>query len=171
VEVYLSSGTDVDDLAVRNMLVFYLNELARWDPGLVMNDAGLPVWADFGLPGPRTGPECALHNWWIRGDCERLVFRRDGAAVGFAVIASPPTHLDESFDHEVVDFYVSPKARGQGVGLAAARQILSIRPGSWVLFTLAGNTAAKAFWRRALAESRVRDVEERDDATEFRFRV
>jgi predicted acetyltransferase len=171
VDVRISVGTDLDELAVRNMLVAYLNELAPWDPGLVMNDVGLPVWKDFGLPGPRTGPEAARHNWWIRDECERLVIREGDSAVGFAIIASPPNHIDEPFDHEIVDFYVAPKARGRGLGARAARRILADRSGSWVLFTLAGNVGAKAFWRKVLAGPPVVEVEERDGATEFRFRI
>jgi predicted acetyltransferase len=171
VNVRIGRGTELDELAVRNMLVQYLSELAAWDPGLVVNDVGLPVWKEFGLPGPRTGPEAARHNWWIRDRCERLVIREDDAAVGFAIVASPPAHFDEPFDHEFVDFYVVPKARRRGAGLAAARLILAERPGSWILFTLAGNVAAQAFWRRALAVPRVVELEERDGATEFRFRV
>ena len=169
--VRISTGSEPDELAVRNMLVAYLNELAAWDPGLVMNDVGLPVWREFGLPGPRTAVEAARHNWWIRDTCERLVIREDDAAVGFAVVASPPEHLDEAFDHEFVDFYVAPKARGRGAGRFAVDQLLAERPGSWVLFTLAGNAGAQAFWRRALAAPSIVDLEERDRATEFRFRV
>jgi predicted acetyltransferase len=171
VDVRISVGTDLDELAVRNMLVVYLNELAAWDQGLVMNDVGLPVWRDFGLPGPRTGPEAARHNWWIRDECERLVIREGDSAVGFAIIASPPHHIDEPFDHEIVDFYVAPKARGRGLGERSARRILAERPGSWVLFTLAGNVGAQAFWRKVLAGPPVVEVEERDSATEFRFRI
>jgi predicted acetyltransferase len=171
VDVRISEGTELDELAVRNMFVAYLNELAAWDPGLVVNDVGLPVWKNFGLPGPRTGPEAARHNWWIRDDCERLVIREGDSAVGFAIIASPPHHIDEPFDHEVVDFYVVPKARRRGLGERTARRILAERPGSWVLFTLAGNVSARAFWRRVLAEPPVVGMEERNGASEFRFRV
>jgi predicted acetyltransferase len=172
VDVRISTGTDLDELAVRNMLVGYLSELAAWDPGLVINDVGLPVWKDFGLPGPRTGPEAAQHNWWIRDDCERLVFREGDAAVGFAVVASPPAHLDDPFDHEFVDFYLAPKARRRGLGRSVVGRILAERPGSWVLFTLAGNVTAQAFWRQVLAAAPdVVELGERDGATEFRFRV
>ena len=132
-DVRITTGTELDELAVRNMLVAYLNELACWDPGLVMNDVGLPVWKEFGLPGPRTSPEAAEHNWWIRGDCERLVMRQGDSAVGFAIVASPPNHLQEVFDHEIVDFYVVPKAREHGVGalhqlVASSRSVQA--PGS-----------------------------------------
>ena len=167
----ISTGTEPDELAVRNMLVAYLNELAAWDPELVMNDVGLPVWRDFGLPGPRTGPEAARHNWWIRDDCERLVIREGDAAVGFAIVASPPRHLDVDVDHELVDFYVAPKVRKCGIGRSAARRIIDERVGSWILFTLAGNVGAQAFWRRVLDAPFVRDVVELDDHTEFRFVV
>jgi predicted acetyltransferase len=169
--IRISTGTELDELAVRNMLVAYLSELAAWDPGLVVNDVGLPVWKEFGLPGPRTGPEAAVHNWWIRDACDRLVFRDGEAAVGFAIVASPPEHLDAPFDHEIVDLYVAPKARRHGVGRAAVDLILRERPGSWVLFTLAGNVGAQAFWRRVLDAPFVRDVVEHDDHTEFRFVV
>jgi predicted acetyltransferase len=169
VQVRISTGTEADELAVRNMLVAYLNELAAWDPGLVMNDVGLPVWREFGLPGPRTGPEAAQHNWWIRDDCERLVIREGEAAVGFAIVASPPRHLDDDVDHEFVDFYVAPKVRRRGVGRTAAARIIAERPGSWILFTLAGNVGAQAFWRQVLAGPGIEDVEERDGATEFRL--
>jgi predicted acetyltransferase len=82
-----------------------------------------------------------------------------------------PEHLDESFDHEFVDFYVAPKARGRGLGRFAVDHLLAERPGSWILFTLAGNAGAQAFWRRALAAPSIVDLEERDRSTEFRFRV
>jgi hypothetical protein len=116
VDVRISIGTELDELAVPEHARPYLNELAAWDPGLVMNDVSLPVWTDFGLPGPRTGPEAARHNWWIRDDRERLVIREGDSAVGFAIIASPPHHIDEPFDHEVVDYYVVPKVRRRGLG-------------------------------------------------------
>jgi predicted acetyltransferase len=171
VDVRISIGTELDELAVRNMLVAYLNELAAWDPGLVINDVGLPVWKDFGLPGPRTGPEAARHNWWIREDCERLVIREGDSAVGFAIIASPPHHIDEPFDHEVVDYYVAPKARRRGLGARVARRILAERPGSWILFTLAGNNGSQAFWRQVLKGPPVVEMEDRNGGSEFRFRV
>jgi predicted acetyltransferase len=171
VEGRISSGTEADELAVRNMLVVYLNELAAWDPGIVLNDVGLPVWREFGLPGPRTGPEAARHNWWIRDDCERLVIREGDAAVGFAIVASPPRHLDVAVDHEIVDFYVAPKVRRHGLGRSAAARIIAERPGSWILFTLAGNVGAQAFWRRVLAAPGISAVEERERGTEFRFVV
>lgn len=169
--VGITTETELDELAVRNMLVAYLNELARWDPGLAMNDVGLPVWKEFGLPGPRTGPEAAQHNWWIRGDCERFVMRQGDAAVGFAIVASPPNHLQEAFDHEIVDFYVVPKARRRGVGELIARRIFAKRPGTWVLFTLTGNDAAQRFWREVLSAPPVLEMEERSGGSEFRFRV
>ena len=171
VGIRISIGTELDELAVRNMLVAYLNELAAWDPGLAMNDVGLPVWIEFGMPGPRTGSQAARHNWWIRDACDRFVIREGDSAVGFAIVASPPDHLNEPFDHEFVDFYVAPKARRRGLGRSAVARIIAERPGSWVLFTLAGNVGAQAFWRQVLAAPAIIELEERDNATEFRFGV
>jgi predicted acetyltransferase len=161
-----------DDRAVANLFVAYFYELSAWDPGIVMNDAGLPVWEAFGLPGPRTLDECARHNWWIRDRCVRYAIRAGGAAVGFAIVCEEldvlPYEIPAGTDWELVDFYVAPKARRAGVGLEAARQLLDRHRGRGLLFTLAQNTAAQAFWRRALAG--VADVEESADATRFAFR-
>ena len=108
------------------------------------------------------------HNWWIRDRCARYAIRVDGAALGFAIVAEPPRHLDEPFDWEIVDFYVAPKARGRGVGAEAARAVLQRHRGRAVLFTLTGNSGAQRFWRRVLAPYA---PVENADATEFRFRT
>jgi predicted acetyltransferase len=163
-----------DDGAVANLFVAYLYEMAVWDPGIVMNDAGLPVWSGFGLPGPRTLDGCARHNWWIRDRCVRYAIRCDGAAVGFAVICEDvtllPYPLPEGTDWELLDFYVAPKARRGGIGAAAAREVVARHPGNGVLLTLAANVGAQRFWRATLAAC-AHDVKENADATEFRFRV
>jgi predicted acetyltransferase len=166
-DVRLSSGSPDDEQAVRNLFVPYFHELAAWDPGIVVNDLGLPVWHEFGLPGPRTLEECVTHNWWIRDRCVRYAIRSGEAVVGFAVVAEPPEHLEEHFDWEIVDFYVAPKARRSGAGSAAVRELLQRHHGDAVLFTLAGNAVAQRFWRAVLAP--LRPVEN-DDGTEFRFR-
>jgi predicted acetyltransferase len=134
----------------------------------VLNYFGLPVWHALGLPGPSTLEECVTHNWWIRDRCLRYAIRsRDGWAVGFAVIADPPEHLEERFDWEIVDFYIAPKARRAGAGAAAVHELLRRHHGDAVLFTLAGNTGAQHFWRAVLAPF---GPVENEDATEFRFR-
>jgi predicted acetyltransferase len=135
-----------------------------------MNQFGLPIWRDFDLEGARTLEECARLNWWIRGRCVRYAIRIGNAALGFAIVADPPEHLEEPVDWEVVDFYVAPKARRTGVGSAAARELLRRHHGSAILFTLAENRVAQAFWRKVLAAG-AEDVRELGGGTEFRLRT
>src|SRR5206468_3300785 len=116
----LASGTAAADRAVANLFVAYFYEMAGWDPGIVMNEFGLPAWKDFGLPGPRTPEECIAHNWWIRDRCARYAIRLDGAAVGFAIVCEDltalPYEVPGDVDFELLDFYVAPKARRRRVG-------------------------------------------------------
>ncbi|HEY7207902.1 MAG TPA: GNAT family N-acetyltransferase [Gaiellaceae bacterium] len=144
--------------------------MAAWDPGIAMNEFGLPVWRDFDPAAARTLDECSRLNWWIRDRCVRYAMRSGGAAVGFANVAEPPDHLEEPFDWEVFDFFVAPKARRAGIGAAAARELLRRHHGSAILCTLPENRVAQAFWRKVLADG-ADDVQELDGATEFRFRT
>ncbi len=168
-EVRLSSGTADDDVAVANLFVAYFYEQAAWDPGIEITRFGLPVWRDFGLPGPRKIADVASHNWWIRDDCTRHVLRVDDAAAGFAVVSTDAAFLPGDVDADLVDFYVTGKFRRRGVGRAGANQVLDTVAGRWQLFTLAANTAAQAFWRSVLAERCGPAVQVAPDATEFRF--
>jgi predicted acetyltransferase len=97
----------------------------------------------------------------------RYAIRSGDSAVGFAVVAEPPAHLEERFDWEIVDFYVAPKARRGRAGTAAVSELLRRHHGDAVLFTLAGNAVAQRFWRAVLAPLA---PAEHEDATEFRFR-
>jgi predicted acetyltransferase len=134
-----------------------------------MNEFGLPVWHELDPSAARTLGECVRLNWWIRDRCVRYAIRSAGAAVGFAIVAAPPEHLEEPFDWEVVDFFVAPKARRAGIGLAAAQELVRRHHGTAVLFTLERNEIARAFWRRVLATAE--DVRELHGGTEFRFRT
>jgi diamine N-acetyltransferase len=152
-----------------NLFVAYFNELAAYDPGLLINAYGLPVWKDFTGPTPTNAAECVRFNWWIRDACELHLFRVAGIPAGFAVSLHEPARLPAGIDHEVVDFYILPKFRGHGYGQAAARKLLN-RPGHWQLYTLHANRAAQAFWRDTL-RSVAGGYTEPQPGLEFRFEV
>lgn len=141
--------TDANRTIFDNLFVFYFTELAGYDPGLLINAYGLPVWKDFTGPAPTTVAECVRFNWWIRDVCDLHLFRAGGTPAGFAVTLHQPSRLPEGIEHEVVDFYMLPKFRGRGLGQAAAGLILD-KPGAWVLYTLSANRTAQMFWRDTL---------------------
>ncbi len=171
-DVELSRGGHADEQAVRNLFTAYFYELAAWDPGILMNEFGLPVWHEFDVV-PRTPEEQVEGNWWIRGRCARYAIRADRAAVGIAIVCEDlslvPYPVPEGTDFEILDFYVAPKVRRQGVGGRAVALVLERHRGNGVLFTLEENERAHAFWRASLGRC-ARDVVEHDAGAMFRFR-
>jgi len=172
VDVELSRGGEAAEQAIRNLFTAYFYEMSAWDPGILMNEYGLPVWHESeGVP--RTPEEQVEGNWWIRDRCARYAIRAGGAAVGFALVCEDPSLLPYEVPHgtdfEVLDFYVAPKVRRSGVGARAAALVLERHRGNGVLLTLAANAGAQAFWRAALATG-ARDVVEHDGGTMFTFR-
>ncbi len=166
----LSRGSQADEQAVRNLFYGFFLELSAWDPGILVNDVGLPVWHENPPPGPRTLDDAVTANWWIRGDCDRIAFREGGAAAGFAIIDDESPFKPDDVDAVLVDFYVAPKSRGRGLGRAAAELVFRERPGRWLLYVLDGNDVAKAFWRSVLAGTATGTVESRAErSTAFRF--
>jgi predicted acetyltransferase len=147
----------------------YFIEMAAWDPGLVINEHGVPTWAAFGLPGPRSLDECARHNWWVRDQAHVHLVRRDGSPIGFAITATDPAIVPTGFEGEIMDFYITPKARMPGVARRAAHLALDTLRGRCLLYTLAANTRAQHFWRTVLAARHGDAVDELPGATEFRF--
>ena len=154
---------------VHALFAGYFIEMAAWDPGLVINAHGVPTWAAFGLPGPRSLDECAPHNWWVRDQAQVFVVRLDGSPIGFAITATDPAIVPAGFDGELMDFYITPKARVPGVARRAAHLALDTLHGRCLLYTLALNTRAQHFWRAVLGARHAGAFDELPGATEFRF--
>ncbi|AZZ97326.1 GNAT family N-acetyltransferase [Pseudoalteromonas sp. R3] len=74
---------------------------------------------------------------------------------GLAAIAQ---HHDKEF--EVCEFYIVPRFRKAGLGTRFARAIWVNSPGLWTVKQIAGADYATQFWRRAIAEAGVKDMEE-----------
>src|SRR5213592_4445571 len=85
VDVRLSHGAEADEQAIRNLFTAYFYEMAAWDPGILMNEYGLPVWHAFDAL-VRTPEEQVAENWWVRDSCVSYAIRADGAAVGFSFV-------------------------------------------------------------------------------------
>src|SRR6185503_13875824 len=70
----------------------------------------------------------------------------DSKPAGFALI-----RLNDDLNrYEVGEFFVSRPYRRGGVGLAAARLVLGLYPGSWRITQREANSNAIAFWHRVL---------------------
>ena len=154
---------------VKNMFTAYFYDMSQYDDGLIINEHGLPHWKDFGLPGPKSHEECVAQNWWIRDRCDALIIRANGVPAGFAFVFADKSHIPPEIDFELLDFYIVPKYRRQGVGGQAARLIFDGRRGRWQLFELARNLPALAFWRGCLEEYTGGRYENLNEGTQQRF--
>jgi predicted acetyltransferase len=141
---------------VRNFFTPFFLDLSQYDPNMVINGHGLPVYVPDGEAEPDPSPsihgECAAYNWWVRDACNLYVIRADGRPAGFITVAAGLRHLPAGVQFEVIDFYVAPKYRRQGVGRSAARQVFDRYRGRWQVLELDCNEPAKRFWREVIDE-------------------
>jgi predicted acetyltransferase len=166
----LHPATDgIGQRIVRNMFTAFFYDLSQYDDNLVINAFGLPTWAPAGLPGPRDHEECARLNWWVRGRCEAYVIRLGEKPAGFVHILRDKRHLAQGVDQELLDFYVAPKYRRQGVGREAARLAFDLYPGTWQVHELARNEPALRFWHLIIEEYTGGNYEDLDNGTQQRF--
>lgn len=170
-QITLTRTTDADRHVVTNMFTAYFYDMSQYDPQLIINEHGLPMWEPFGLPSPQTHEECARFNWWIRDRCELYIIRADGRPAGFVIVCTDPAHLPDGVEFELMDFYIAPRYRRQAVGRRAARAALDLHRGAWVVFQLAANTPARRFWQAVIADYTGGQFENLDGGTQQRFRT
>jgi predicted acetyltransferase len=168
-EVTLTLASGAETQVVKNMFPGYFFDLSQYDPNLIINEYGVPMWAPFGLPGPKTLAECADFNWWIRDECELYVIRADGNPAGFTIILTDATHLAPEVDVELLDFYIVPKYRRLGIGRLAARAAFETHHGRWQVFQLEKNAPAITFWHLVIAEYTGGNYESIDEGTQELF--
>ena len=93
-----------------------------------------------------------------------------GVPAGSILILADKNHLPDGVDFELLDFYITPKYRRQGVGKAAARLAFDLHHGDWQVFELARNTPALKFWRAVISEYTNNNFQDLDDGAQQRFR-
>jgi len=150
--------------------VAYLYDTAPYGDECVINEHGLPLCGTFDLPNPRTHDECVGYNWWIRDQCERYIVHADAIPAGFAIILADATYLPPAVDYEVMDFFITPKYRAQGVGRLASRTAFDLHRGWWLVGELARNAPAIRFWHSVIGEYTHGEYQDGENGTQQRFR-
>ncbi len=74
----------------------------------------------------------------------------DGRPAGFALVAPALVTRDEGWWME--QFFVLKKHRRAGLGRALAQHVFGAHPGPWEVGQMPKNLAARAFWRKLIAE-------------------
>jgi predicted acetyltransferase len=146
--VSLREALAAEKVAFRRMLDAYLVEhSAKVDPEGRYDPLDFPTF-DLYWTEPRRRP-----FWIIAGE----------HPAGLALVGgfSPSRR---GVDFGLIEFYVAPEHRRQGVGMAAAAALFSGMPGLWELQAHHRTPDAMAFWERAIAAVRPESWERIDGA-------
>lgn len=134
IEVRLACSPQ-DFAAIGQLLELYQYELSDiWDQEL--DDHG------------RYGYDLSRHREAARSFAYLLSI--DARPAGFALVAPAAVTTDQG--HWMEQFFVLKKHRRSGVGATLARHVLQSHPGAWEIGQMPGNTAARAFWRKLVAD-------------------
>lgn len=89
--------------------------------------------------------------WWTQPDHHAYFVRVDDRLAGFALVRRGSRLREDREVMDVAEFFVVRGERRQGVGLRAARALLTRFPGRWEVRVREANLAALQFWSSALA--------------------
>jgi predicted acetyltransferase len=126
--------------ALENLFQLYVHDFSEFWAGKPQGELG-----DDGRFGPYPLDAC-----WTEPDNIPLLFRVDGRLAGFALI-NKASHSGGEVDRNMAEFFVVRKHRRGALGSHAAQTIFSRYPGRWEAAIARANTAALAFWRRAVS--------------------
>lgn len=84
--------------------------------------------------------------YWQRGEHRWPYWAiANGERAGFALLRRA-----ETGEMEMAEFYIRPRFRRSGSGLAFARLLLSKYPGKWLISEYRANTSAVLFWHKVI---------------------
>ena len=133
-----------DRVALTNMMQLYAHDFSELWSGEARGELG-----DDGLFAAYP-----LDAWWREPDHIPLLVKAADFLVGFALL-NATSHVGDSLDRNMAEFFIVRKHRRSGIGTTAARLIFSRYPGRWETAVARANHGALAFWRaviRPLAE-------------------
>lgn len=93
-----------------------------------------------------------LAGWFRDATAHPFVILQDGARVGFALVARPPSFPRRTADYRMAEFFVVDTARRRGVGAGAAALLFSRFSGDWEVVEDEYNRPALGFWRRVIGQ-------------------
>ncbi|HXU99521.1 MAG TPA: GNAT family N-acetyltransferase [Caulobacteraceae bacterium] len=125
----------------------------------------------------RFAPYPFLDAYWGESSRIPLLVRIDGRLAGFALI-NAISHSGLAVERNMAEFFIVRKHRRGGAGTAVAQQVFQLYPGLWEAAVARRNTAALAFWRKAVGGCPgLTEVQELDRRTKewdgpiLRFRI
>lgn len=89
-----------------------------------------------------------LDHYWTEPGRHAYFIRHAGQLAGFAMVRQV-----EQGTHEVAEFFVLRRHRGDGTSRAAALQLLRRSPGQWIIFHDDANERAGRFWVAVITQA------------------
>lgn len=103
-----------------------------------------------------------LDPYWLDPTYQPLLIHVDQHLAGFALL-NAHSHVGETIDHNVAEFFIVRKHRRSGVGRRVIHRVFDQHPGEWEIAVARRNVAALAFWRSAVrSHLQAQRIEERD---------
>ncbi len=128
---------------IEGLFQFYIYDFSEMEP---------PGSADFEVDAQgRFEPYPGLGDYWTRDGYHPLLIRAGGKAAGFALVNTHSHRDDGQVERNMGEFFVLRKHRRAGLATRALAEVLRLYPGRWEIAVAERNTAAKAFWPRAIA--------------------
>ncbi len=147
-------ATEADRPILAGLMQFYVYDFSEMEPeGSHDYDVG---------PDGLFRPYPYLDAYWREGGRWPLIFRLDGAAIGFALVNQVSNRTEGFVERNMAEFFVMRRHRRRGLAAAALAQILKLHPGRWEVAVLDRNPGALAFWPRALAAAGVGELRRMD---------
>lgn len=149
-DIEITPASEAERPLIEAMFQYYVYDFS---------EMGSPDDDDFDLdPDGTFGRYDDMETYWREAARIPLLIRRGGKLAGFALI-DDHSHSGRPVDRNMGEFFVLRKYRRAGVASAAVRAILIRYPGRWEAAMMQRNTAAQAFWPRAVAATPgVRDM-------------
>jgi predicted acetyltransferase len=149
-DVEITPASEAERPLIEGMFQYYIYDFSELQP---------PDSDEFELEADgRFGPYEPMEAYWREASRIPLLIRWRGKLAGFALV-NAYSHSGLPVDRNMGEFFVMRKYRRGGVASAAVREILNRYPGRWEAAIMARNTAAQAFWPRAVAATPgVRDL-------------
>jgi len=135
--VELVRTTATDEPVLGRLLQLYGYDFSEV-VGMDVGDDGL---FDVGTTLARCWAEPSRHVFWCKVDAK---------LAGFAILDERSRLTGDPGVVDIAEFFVMRKYRRQGVGSIFATRVFDLYPRRWEVRERAQNTAARAFWRKAI---------------------
>ena len=132
----LRKAADDDFFLIENLVPYYIYDMSGdlgWEP----NEEGCYDGCD------------ELLEYWQKPGHHPYVITVDGKIGGFALVRPYPGDYERT---EMGEFFVLRKFQGRGVGTTSAFRLFASHPGPWLVRVLDGNTRARRFWHKVIAQ-------------------